>query len=96
MKGEFERFKTTNAFDGTAKNPVKQLESEVRLANELGFDAHLESSVPFLKSAGIRFPNQARFRPMEYLNGLIGISQKSVFDSTRTVRSRNSPSPHSG
>ena len=58
------------------KEQVKQLESEVRLANELGFDAQLESSVPFLKSAGIQFPNQARFRPLEYLNGLVGYLAK--------------------
>jgi glycine/D-amino acid oxidase-like deaminating enzyme/nitrite reductase/ring-hydroxylating ferredoxin subunit len=49
----------------------KSLEEDTRLANELGFDASVVNAVPLMGSPGIRFPNQARFHPLEYVKGLL-------------------------
>lgn len=49
----------------------KRLEEETRIADELGFEAEFKSSVPFMNATGIRYANQARFRPLQYLNGLL-------------------------
>jgi glycine/D-amino acid oxidase-like deaminating enzyme/nitrite reductase/ring-hydroxylating ferredoxin subunit len=47
------------------------LEKEAGLANELGFDATLVSSIPLVKRPGVRFENQAKFHPRKYLLALL-------------------------
>jgi Rieske Fe-S protein len=47
------------------------LQDEVRLANELGFDASYVEHVPFVETSGIRFEGQALFHPRKYLGGLL-------------------------
>jgi glycine/D-amino acid oxidase-like deaminating enzyme/nitrite reductase/ring-hydroxylating ferredoxin subunit len=53
------------------RSDARQFEQEAVLANELGFDAQFEQSVPFVGGPGVRFENQARFHPRKYLAGLI-------------------------
>jgi glycine/D-amino acid oxidase-like deaminating enzyme/nitrite reductase/ring-hydroxylating ferredoxin subunit len=44
--------------------------AEAALANELGFDATFVEKVPVFGGPGVRFDNQARFHPRQYLAGL--------------------------
>ena len=43
---------------------------EATLAMDLGFDASFEPEVPLMKRPGVRFEDQARFHPHQYLAGL--------------------------
>lgn len=52
------------------KDERKQLESEAELATGLGIPAMFVSEAPLVKRPGIRFANQAKFHPLEYLKGL--------------------------
>jgi glycine/D-amino acid oxidase-like deaminating enzyme/nitrite reductase/ring-hydroxylating ferredoxin subunit len=45
-------------------------EEEAALANELGFDAEFLSEAPLVGTPGIRFADQARIHPRQYLAGL--------------------------
>jgi glycine/D-amino acid oxidase-like deaminating enzyme/nitrite reductase/ring-hydroxylating ferredoxin subunit len=56
---------------GNPPNHVKRLRQEAELAGKLGFEAEFLDSIPGLETAGIRFPNQAKFHPLKYLAGLI-------------------------
>ena len=47
-----------------------ELRQETELARELGFDAAFMPSVPIVAKPGMRISNQAKFRPLEYLNAL--------------------------
>lgn len=47
------------------------LQKEADLAIELGFDAELMQSVPFVNRPGVRFDNQAKFHPRKYLIALL-------------------------
>jgi glycine/D-amino acid oxidase-like deaminating enzyme/nitrite reductase/ring-hydroxylating ferredoxin subunit len=49
---------------------IASLEEEARLATELGFDAEFIADVPLFQRPGVRFDNQARMHPLEYLSGL--------------------------
>ena len=55
----------------TDQDDRASLEEEARLALELGFAAEFVESVPFADRPGIRFANQARFHPQQYLAGLL-------------------------
>ncbi len=58
-----------HAPDGEKSN-ADQLRAEAALANDLGFDATFVADVPFVTGPGIRFDNQFRFDPRQYLAGL--------------------------
>lgn len=49
---------------------AEQLKSEAQLAGELGFDAEYLDSVPLVGRPGVRFANQARIHPRQYLAGV--------------------------
>ncbi len=55
--------------DDAADQP-KLLEAEASLANELGFDAEYLDSVPLMGRPGVRFADQARIHPRQYLAGV--------------------------
>jgi glycine/D-amino acid oxidase-like deaminating enzyme len=44
---------------------------DAKLARELGFDAAFMEQVPFMGTPGVRFANQAKFHPRNYLAGLL-------------------------
>jgi len=46
------------------------LRAEAKLAGELGFDAEYLDSIPLVGRPGVRFPDQARIHPRQYLAGL--------------------------
>ncbi|MGI8672484.1 MAG: FAD-dependent oxidoreductase, partial [Luteitalea sp.] len=45
-------------------------EAQARLARDLGFDATYQLEVPGLGRPGVRYADQARFQPLQYLAGL--------------------------
>src|SRR5687768_13711434 len=47
-----------------------QLKADALLATELGFDAEYLDSVPLVGRPGVRFANQARIHPRQYLEGV--------------------------
>ena len=53
-----------------ASDESAQLSAEANLAAELGFDAEYLESVPLVKRPGVRFADQARIHPRQYLAGL--------------------------
>lgn len=57
------------ALDSQA-DETQPLQTDARLAGQLGFAATYLDAVPRLGKPGIRFPNQAKFHPMKYLAGL--------------------------
>ena len=54
---------------GTAANEAAFTE-DAAVATDLGFDAALVEDVPLVGGPGVRFDNQARFHPRQYLAGL--------------------------
>ena len=57
---------------GAKDTQSKDFEADAALASELGFDAAFVKDVEFVGGPGVRFENQARFHPLEYLAGLVG------------------------
>jgi glycine/D-amino acid oxidase-like deaminating enzyme len=55
---------------GGERDESNELRAEAELAPELGFDAEFLEFAPIVSRPGIRFPNQAKFHPLEYLAGL--------------------------
>jgi glycine/D-amino acid oxidase-like deaminating enzyme/nitrite reductase/ring-hydroxylating ferredoxin subunit len=53
--------------DKSDQKDRESLEEDARLARELGFDAEFIDEVPFVRRPGVRFANQAKFHPYEYL-----------------------------
>ena len=55
------------------ESEVASIKQEVLTVQSLGFDAELVDSVdiPVDCLAGIRYPNQAQFNPLKYVNGLL-------------------------
>jgi glycine/D-amino acid oxidase-like deaminating enzyme/nitrite reductase/ring-hydroxylating ferredoxin subunit len=49
---------------------AKHLKTDAQLAGELGFDAEYLDSVPLVGRPGVRFANQARIHPRQYLAGV--------------------------
>jgi glycine/D-amino acid oxidase-like deaminating enzyme/nitrite reductase/ring-hydroxylating ferredoxin subunit len=47
-----------------------QLQEEVALARELGYEAEFVPNVTICDRAGIRYPQQARIHPLKYIQGL--------------------------
>jgi glycine/D-amino acid oxidase-like deaminating enzyme/nitrite reductase/ring-hydroxylating ferredoxin subunit len=58
-----------HAPDGSTRDR-SQFEAEAAIAADLGFDADVVDDVPFVGGAGIRYDNQARFHPRQYLSGV--------------------------
>ncbi len=52
------------------KDESRQLRKEAELAQQLGFEASYNPSVPIAGTPGIRFADQAKFHPLAYLSGL--------------------------
>lgn len=59
-----------NPIGSTPGEGVDGFKHEVALATDLGFDATFVTDVPVVGGAGMRFENQARFHPRQYLAGL--------------------------
>ncbi len=53
-----------------ARDTSEDLKADATLAAELGFDAEYLESVPLLDRPGVRFANQARIQPRQYLAGV--------------------------
>ena len=53
-----------------ASEQLEHLEADATLAGELGFDAEYLESVPLVRRPGVRFANQARIHPRQYLAGV--------------------------
>jgi glycine/D-amino acid oxidase-like deaminating enzyme/nitrite reductase/ring-hydroxylating ferredoxin subunit len=53
-----------------ASEQAEQLKADATLAGELGFDAEYLESVPLMGRAGVRFADQARIHPRQYLAGV--------------------------
>ena len=56
--------------DDDASDQLEHLEADAKLAAELGFDAEYIESIPFVGGPGVRFANQARIQPRQYLAGV--------------------------
>ncbi len=52
------------------KDNVQELRDEADCALELGFDARFLSAVPFVGKPGVRYSNQAKFHPLQFLRGV--------------------------
>ncbi len=53
-----------------ASGASDDLQAEAKLAGELGFDAEYLDSIPLVGRPGVRFPDQARIHPRQYLAGV--------------------------
>jgi glycine/D-amino acid oxidase-like deaminating enzyme/nitrite reductase/ring-hydroxylating ferredoxin subunit len=70
------------------KDETKELQAEAELARQLGFDAQFVAAVPIVGKPGIRFSNQAKFHPLDYLAGLARYVQgdgSAVFEQTEVT-----------
>jgi glycine/D-amino acid oxidase-like deaminating enzyme/nitrite reductase/ring-hydroxylating ferredoxin subunit len=70
------------------------LQEDAQLAREMGFDAEFMESIPFFKTPGVRFANQAKFHPHKYLNALLnGIpgDGSHVFENTEVSEVESNP-----
>src|SRR5436190_8165858 len=56
---------------GFSKRDVSSLKKEGDVAARLGFDAAYLKSIPYFNLPGVRFANQAKFHPREYLDALV-------------------------
>lgn len=54
-----------------AEDETQQFDAEMKAAEELGMEAVFLKSIPLIQKQGIRFPNQARFHPIMYLQELL-------------------------
>jgi glycine/D-amino acid oxidase-like deaminating enzyme/nitrite reductase/ring-hydroxylating ferredoxin subunit len=77
------------------QGPPADLEKEVALATELGFDAAYIPDAPFVNAAAVRFENQAKFHPRKYLIALLRLlcSGKGcqVFEQTEVEEIEGTP-----
>ncbi|MCI8482012.1 MAG: FAD-binding oxidoreductase [Clostridia bacterium] len=72
----------------TSEKEVIKIKNEVTSVNSLGFCAELvhDSSLPFSILAGIKFPNQAQFHPLKYIQGLTNCILKNhgqIYENTK-------------
>ena len=71
------------------------LQKEANLAAELGFDAELVASAPFINQPAVRYDNQAKFHPRKYLIALLRLlcSGKGcqVYEQTNIAEIEGSP-----
>lgn len=59
-------------FSGGQRDERPTLKEDAELANELGFDASYLDCVPFMNQPGVRFADQAKFHPLQFLFALAG------------------------
>ena len=69
---------------------VADIEKEAEVARLLGFKADVvaRAPLPFQTAGALRFPSEAQFNPMRYLQGLaaaVGQAGGSVFEKTRVT-----------
>ncbi|MBI3862340.1 MAG: FAD-dependent oxidoreductase [Planctomycetia bacterium] len=77
-----------------ARNEAKSLNDDCDLANELGFAATFVGSVPGLNRAGVRFANQAKFHPLQYLAGIARALDKGgcrIFEQSEASQFEEKP-----
>jgi len=70
------------------------LKEDAALADELGFVATYMNEVPLLRCPGVRFANQAKFHPRQYLSGLLrrfSAEGGHVFESTEVTGVEEKP-----
>jgi glycine/D-amino acid oxidase-like deaminating enzyme/nitrite reductase/ring-hydroxylating ferredoxin subunit len=70
------------------------LEQDAQLARELGFEAEMLSSVPYMNRPGVRFANQAKFHPYKYLSALLNKipgDGSYVFENTEASEVESDP-----
>ena len=53
-----------------SRDQSEHLKADAQLAGELGFDAEYLDAVPLVDQPGVRFANQARIHPRQYLAGV--------------------------
>jgi glycine/D-amino acid oxidase-like deaminating enzyme/nitrite reductase/ring-hydroxylating ferredoxin subunit len=78
----------------TKERDRKLLQKDAQLAQEMGFEAEYLDDVPFVETAGVRFPNQAKFQPLKYLRGLIESFESDhchVFEHTEVTVVQDQP-----
>src|SRR5262249_16895126 len=72
----------------------KFLQKDAELAQQLGFEAEYLKTVPFMETAGVRFANQAKSQPLQYLRGLLeGLpaDRCHVFEHTEVSEVQDKP-----
>jgi glycine/D-amino acid oxidase-like deaminating enzyme/nitrite reductase/ring-hydroxylating ferredoxin subunit len=57
-------------FSGGQADERPNLRKDAKLANEFGFEAAYLDCVPFMKRPGVRFADQAKFHPLQFLYSL--------------------------
>ena len=78
--------------DGTAE--AEPFHEEAKLACELGFAATFAATVPFAGGPGIRFHDQARFHPRQYLAGMaraLTAAGGRIFEHSEAEEFRETP-----
>ena len=77
------------------QGPPADLEHEVALAAELGFDAEYMQKAPFLDAPAVHFENQAKFHPRKYLIALLRLLSTGkgcqVFEQTNVEEIEGTP-----
>jgi glycine/D-amino acid oxidase-like deaminating enzyme/nitrite reductase/ring-hydroxylating ferredoxin subunit len=63
--------RSLDAPEDKIEKDAKTFRDEAALAADLGFDAAFVDDVPFVRSPGVRFEDQARFHPRRYLAGVV-------------------------
>lgn len=67
------------------KKRIEELETEARVATELGIKAEMTGAVPFFGVPGVKFSHQAVFHPRKYLASLLRVIDgggSHVFETT--------------
>jgi len=71
---------------------TESLKQDCDLANELGFDAEFVREVPKLERTGVRFPDQAKFHPFKFLQGLLErLKPFTVFEHSEATEIEGTP-----
>jgi glycine/D-amino acid oxidase-like deaminating enzyme/nitrite reductase/ring-hydroxylating ferredoxin subunit len=81
------------AIDGK-QDESGELKREAKLARDLGFDATFLPAVPYFSKPGIRFSNQAKFHPLQYLSALaqdVDGGGSAVFEQTEVSEVSGEP-----
>jgi len=76
------------------KDETKRLRAEVDAAAEIGADARFVERTPLVDLPGVRFPNQAKFHPLEYLAGLarsIPTKNCEIFERSEVTEVESDP-----
>ena len=68
-----------------SRQDVQALEAELSVLSRLGYPAELIGSLPlpFPTAGGLRFPHQAQFHPLKFLNGIV--KNLTIFENTPVI-----------